>query len=130
MGKVTVISVGSNSSDREWQVEQAIEYLLSTLTDGCASSVYETKALNGKDAPYYNCVVLGKTDLSLEELTGQLKEYETKAGRDDMSRIEGIVPIDLDIVIWDGRIIRNDDFEKTYFNQGYRELLTQGAFER
>lgn len=130
MGKVTVISVGSNSTDREWQIEKAVEFLLSRLADASASSVYETQAFNGKDAPYFNAVVVGTTDMSLDELTKLLKQHEVEAGRDDMARIEGIVPIDLDIVMWDGRIIRNDDFERPYFNRGYRELLAQGAFEQ
>lgn len=129
MNKVAVISAGSNTTDREFRVQQAIEFLLSNLTHASASSVYESPAHNGKDAPYFNAVVVGVTDLSLDDFKAKLKQYEADSGRDEITRIEGIVPIDLDIVMWDGRIIRENDFERPYFNRGYRELLTAGAFE-
>lgn len=124
-----VISIGSNTDDRTTQVEQAILFLLANLSEAKASSVYESPAFNGKDAPYYNAVVTGNTELSLDELTDLLKKHEQECGRDDLTRIEGIVPMDLDIVMWGGRIVREDDFERPYFNQGYRELLAAGAFE-
>ncbi|MCH5245593.1 MAG: 2-amino-4-hydroxy-6-hydroxymethyldihydropteridine diphosphokinase [Muribaculaceae bacterium] len=127
---VAVISIGSNSDDRSQKVELAIEFLREILRDTHVSTVYESEAFNHNDkAPYTNAVVVGKTVITMETLNLSLKEFETQSGRDSTARANGIVPIDLDIVIWDGRIIRNDDFERPYFNVGYRELLSKGAFE-
>lgn len=130
MSTVAVISIGSNADDRTFRVQQTIEWLLSTLSNAAVSSVYETQALNKPEGrPYTNAVLKGETDMSLDELNDMLKKREKDSGRDIITRAEGIVTIDLDIVMWDGRIIRNEDFERPYFNQGYRELLVSGAFE-
>lgn len=126
---VAVISVGSNSDDRSQRVELAIEFLREILRDTHVSSIYETEDFHHNNkAPYTNAVVVGKTVISQDALNLSLKEFEQHAGRDEKARTEGHVPIDLDIVIWGGRIIRNNDFERPYFNIGYRELLSDGAF--
>lgn len=58
-----------------------------------------------------------------------LKDWESLQGRTRVSSEEGVVPIDLDLVIFDSRILRPKDFERHYFNKGYRELLANGAFQ-
>ncbi|MCH5346367.1 MAG: 2-amino-4-hydroxy-6-hydroxymethyldihydropteridine diphosphokinase [Muribaculaceae bacterium] len=127
---VVVISVGSNSEDRNFRVSKAIEFLLGNLTAASVSSVYESESFSKNDrSPFTNAVVVGQTLVNQEEMITLLKEQEALAGRDAVTRAEGIVPLDLDIVIWGGRIVRNDDFERPYFNIGYRELLAKGAFE-
>ena len=42
-----VLSIGSNSHDRQWQMESAIRYIRSMLNNVYSSSIYETLALNG-----------------------------------------------------------------------------------
>ena len=127
--KTAVVSIGSNSEDRESKVTEAIEVLMGRLNDVSVSSVYETPASNGKDAPYFNAVLVGQTTASQKEVNDMLKEHEKEAGRTEISDLEGVVQLDLDLVIWGGRIVRENDFEKSYFNLGYRELLVNGAFE-
>ena len=51
-----VISLGSNSHDRQCQMDFAIRHLKSILKNVLVSSIYETPAINGKDAPYFNAV--------------------------------------------------------------------------
>ncbi|MDE7145874.1 MAG: hypothetical protein K2O30_06970 [Duncaniella sp.] len=58
-----------------------------------------------------------------------MKSWESDHGPTQGATFEGIIPIDLDLVIWDSRIMRPKDFERHYFNQGYRELLAKGAFQ-
>jgi 7,8-dihydro-6-hydroxymethylpterin-pyrophosphokinase len=58
-----------------------------------------------------------------------LKDWEAECGRTQVDTLEGIIPIDLDLVIWDEHIKRPKDFERHYFNLGYRELLAKGAYE-
>lgn len=123
------IGLGSNTEDREYQIAQAIEFLLGSLTHCSVSSVYESEAFNGKDKPYYNAVVHGYTSKSYDDVIKDLKKWEADHGRTQVDTFEGITPIDLDLVIWDSRIMRPKDFERHYFNQGYRELLAKGAFQ-
>lgn len=123
------IGLGSNTDDREYQITQAIEFLLGTLTKCSASSVYESEAFNGKDKPYLNAVVHGYSSSNYDDTIKVLKKWEADHGRTQIDTFEGIIPIDLDLVIWDSRIMRPKDFERHYFNQGYRELLAKGAFQ-
>ena len=67
--------------------------------------------------------------MSMADVTEFLKQTESEAGRDSISDLEGRVELDLDLVIWDGRIVRPKDFERLYFNIGYRQLLADGAFQ-
>ena len=124
------IGLGSNTPDRETRINEAITYVKGLLTDPKISSIYESEAFNGKDKPYLNAVIHGMTHLSDEKLIEELKSWETKSGRtvvDDES-VEHEVVIDLDLVIYNFRILRQNDFDRHYFNKGYRELLAHGAF--
>lgn len=123
------IGLGSNTPDCEYQIEQAIEYLLGRLEKASASSVYESEAFNGKDKPYLNAVVHGYTNADNDAVVRYLKEWEVQCGRTMEESLKGVVKIDLDLVIWNEHILRPKDFERHYFNQGYRELLAQGAYE-
>lgn len=122
------IGLGSNSEDREQQINQAIEHITSYLTKSSVSSIYETEAVNGKDAPYLNAVIHGISPVGSVALNKFLKDWELSHGRTSESHADGVVTIDLDLVIFDSRILRPKDFERHYFNIGYRELLANGAF--
>lgn len=123
------IGLGSNTEDREYQIAQATEFICGTLEKCAVSSVYESPAFNGKDKPYLNAVIHGLSPLSEEELIGKLKEWESLHGRTQVKTFEGVIPIDLDLVMWNTRIVRPKDFERHYFNVGYRELLVKGAYQ-
>ena len=58
-----------------------------------------------------------------------LKKWEADHGRTMEDTLSGVIKIDLDLVIWNEHILRPKDFERHYFNRGYRELLAKGAFE-
>lgn len=122
------IGLGSNSDDREQQINQAIEHITSYLSKSTVSSIYETEAVNGKDAPYLNAVIHGISPVGSAALNKYLKDWELSHGRTPESHDDGVVTIDLDLVIFDSHILRQKDFERHYFNIGYRELLANGAF--
>ncbi|MCM1162686.1 MAG: 2-amino-4-hydroxy-6-hydroxymethyldihydropteridine diphosphokinase [Muribaculaceae bacterium] len=123
------IGLGSNTVDREYQIAQATEYICGILHKCSVSSVYESEAFNGKDKPYLNAVIHGLSPISEEALIKHLKDWEALHGRTQVKTLEGVIPIDLDLIIWDSRILRPKDFERHYFNVGYRELLASGAFQ-
>ena len=123
------VGLGSNTADRSCQIGQAIEHLLGYLENASASSVYESEAFNGKDEPYFNAVVHGYTSHDRETIVKYLKEWEAACGRTMEDTLKGMIKIDLDLVIWNEHILRPKDFERHYFNCGYRELLAKGAYE-
>lgn len=122
------IGLGSNTPDSETQIKNAIEHICGYLTDCQVSSVYESPAFNGKDDPYLNAVIHGRSPVDANELVKFLKDWETQQGRTPEGNASGHVVIDLDLVIFDSRILRPKDFDRHYFNKGYRELLAKGAF--
>lgn len=124
-----VVGIGSNVTDREFKVRKAIETLCTMFRKANVSAVYESAPFSGQGEPYMNAVFSGVTNMSMADVTEFLKQTEADAGRDSIASLEGRVELDLDLVIWDGRIVRPKDFERLYFNIGYRQLLADGAFQ-
>lgn len=122
MSNVLVICIGSNSNDREWQMTNCINWLKSILSDCQVSPVYTTPALNGVDADYMNAVMRAKTHDTFSEINEKLKQYETICGRTPASKLQGVVPMDLDIIMWDNEILRPKDFQHSYFQEGWKHL--------
>lgn len=122
--KTAYISVGSNLPDAREIVRAAINKIVRTL-DGFrkASSVYKTACWGGGQSDYYNCVMRLETDLPASELEIILKVLEAQSGRRPQDKLKGVVPIDLDLVVYDRKVLRSRDFSRNYFRIGYCELV-------
>lgn len=120
-----VLSLGSNSEDREYQMDLAFRHLKSAFDGVESSAIYETDALNGKDAPYLNSVVVGFTNMEYNEMVECMKKWEKQCGRTSDSKHKGIIPIDIDVVVWNNTIVRDKDYNMPYFIRGYQELSTE-----
>lgn len=121
MNKV-VLSIGSNFGDKYRAVADANEWLSGLLDEVRSSSIYETPDCSGKSTKYKNSVIFGSTSLEYEYLNSKLKEYEISQGRTETMRCLNQVPVDIDIVIWNGEIRRLRDYDCEFFQIGYREL--------
>lgn len=117
-----VLSIGSNLNEGHMMVEKAIHFLESRLSDLQASEIYKTDSVNLSGAIYFNCVVEGLFKGTPEELQTECKKFETLSGRNEEYSKRGIVPIDIDIVIADGKILREWDYHQKFFQKGYRRL--------
>lgn len=118
-----VLSFGSNVPDGRCRVERALRYVSEFVADMRASEIYSTPSVSGDGSIYLNAVATGYIDCGSGRLTALLKEYELKCGRDTSSRLRGEVPIDIDVVIFDGRILRPKDASREYFKIGYQRLF-------
>lgn len=116
------LSLGSNYGDRAENVEHALLRMEEILTDFKKSEVYETKAVHGFGPAYFNAVVFGNTELDYNRFNSIIKRYERDCGRTPDAKIRNEVIIDIDIVIWDGEIIRPTDFSREFFQIGYKEI--------
>ena len=114
-----VISIGSNCGDRDKNVRSGLEWLNKLLYKSKASSLYATPDCSGGPREYINAVVKGITTLPLSELEDKCKEYEKLHGRTDEARRLGNVTIDIDIVIFDGNVLRPKDAGRAFFTIGY-----------
>lgn len=120
MANEVVLGLGSNVSG--FYVESALMWLAGRLSEMHASSLYPTPPAGSGVRPYVNAVVSATTGLDAGQLNAALKEYEVSCGRDDASRAAGIVQIDIDIVLFNGEVIREWDFNQTFFRIGYDQL--------
>lgn len=120
-----VISIGSNSADRDIQLAKAIDWLSSIAKSIKASSVYCTEAINHVDNEYMNAVAVCESEHSHNDLNDMLKQYEINCGRSKESKLNGVIPIDLDIVIANDIILRLVDYNREYFKIGWNELNAQ-----
>lgn len=106
-------------------MDGAIRWLESEVESCRSSSVYETPDFYHRHPAYYNAVAEGETPLGFDDLNNRLKKFELDCGRDAESRATGIVPIDLDIVVFNGAVVRPTEFEREYFTIGYRQLYPE-----
>lgn len=120
-----VLALGSNCGDRRKNIHEAIRWLEGQLSLMTVSDIYETPA-EGKTAGgcnYVNAVAAGLCLMDPEDLNRRLKEYEFLSGRDEKCRACGDVPIDIDIVVVNGVVIRQRDFDSLYFRIGYSSIF-------
>ena len=125
--KVT-LSLGSNCGNRCALLSRAIEWLEGRLGAIETSDFYETPALADKEGrcthpTYMNAVVrgvyYGDGPVALQT---EAKQYEEIMGRDAAARARGCVPIDIDVVISDGTVLRERDAGSRFFTIGLEQL--------
>lgn len=121
-GHRVILCLGSNVSDRCRRVADATRYISTILLDWVYTKPYETPERDGAEILYYNSVGIGVWDGEVTELNRIIKEYEVSNGRDAGARAAGIVPIDVDIVVWDDEVIRPNDFNSDFFKIGLKIL--------
>jgi 2-amino-4-hydroxy-6-hydroxymethyldihydropteridine diphosphokinase len=106
------IALGSNLGDREKNIALAILRLIQT--DGVqvlrVSSLLENPAVGGPDdsPPFLNAAAALHSKLSAHALMHRLLEIEKQLGRQRREKWEPRV-IDLDLLLYDDRILSSDD---------------------
>lgn len=86
------------------------------------SSIYETPCALESGKQYMNAVISGFYQGDGIELGDILKEKEHEMGRTSECRGKGLVPIDLDIVVMNGDIVKPWDYRQKFFRIGYDEI--------
>ena len=77
---------------------------------------------NRPSAPYLNIIACIATELDYDSLRLRFKVLEREAGRTPSSKDVGLVPLDIDIVVFNGEVKRPADFDRLYFQHGYSRL--------
>ena len=117
-----VIGIGSNCGNRKLNVERAISWLGTILIEAKSSEIYETPCALKVGKPYMNSVVKGFYSGTGIQLENNLKEKEREMGRDSECREKGDVPIDMDLVVMDGGVIKNWDYRQKFFQIGFQQI--------
>lgn len=146
MPEVTV-SIGSNVATRSEELSRAFLFLRHLLEDTHETPPYVTEAepIGPRRFPegftYLNAVVTGRTDLTPKALQMRMKAYERRRGRKphpepaQVNHSEVLQPeemeviIDLDLVSYDGRILKPSEAASAHFQRGLAMLSNpQGRF--
>lgn len=120
--------LGSNSNAAE-HVAEAMERLRRVFpSDIRFSEVLESLAISKSgdmavvDGKYLNALCLGNTELPLDGVQPILKTMETEMGRKRGAEAKGLVAIDLDLVVWNGDVVRPWDVAQTYYQNCLKSL--------
>jgi len=117
-----IISIGSNIDPKK-NVKRALQRLEQIVEVRRKSTFTYTKPLVFKDQPeFLNGVVLVETSWDKEELDQQLKVIEKETGRIRTLNKNGPRTIDLDIIIFDGKVVDNDYYEREFLRQFVKEI--------
>ena len=118
-----VIGLGSNI-DPEANLEQAVLELKSRFKVSKRSQWTRTKPIGIKDQPdFYNGALLMETELEQHSLKKELKRIEDILGRDRSLPKFGPRTIDLDILIWDKKVVDEDYYERDFLRKGVEEII-------
>jgi 2-amino-4-hydroxy-6-hydroxymethyldihydropteridine diphosphokinase len=105
------LGLGSNLGDRVRNLERALEGLRRHIALEAVSSIYETEPVGVRDQPWFlNLVCVGTTRLKPMALLEFVQELETALGRARGERW-GPRAIDIDILAYDDRIVREADLQ-------------------
>ena len=118
-----VIGLGSNI-DPEANLEQAVLELKSRFKVSKRSQWTRTKPIGIQDQPdFYNGVLLMETELEQQSLKKELKRIEDILGRDRSLPKFGPRTIDLDILIWNKKVVDEDYYERDFLRKGVEEII-------
>ena len=120
-----LISLASNN-EQEKNLSEARKALTQVLISPDYTPAIWTEPYGKKEgALYLNQLVSAQTDLDYDELNGRLKDIEKTQGRDDEARHQGLVPIDLDLLLYDRQQFHLRDWQRPYIQQLLPELSNQ-----
>ena len=118
-----VIGLGSNI-DPEANLEQAVQELKSRFKVSKRSQWTRTKPIGIQDQPdFYNGALLMETELEQQSLKKELKRIEDILGRDRSLPKFGPRTIDLDILIWNKKVVDEDYYERDFLRKGVKEII-------
>ena len=118
-----VIGLGSNI-DPEANLEQAVQELKSRFKVSKRSQWTRTKPIGIQDQPdFYNGALLMETELEQQNLKKELKQIEDILGRDRSLPKFGPRTIDLDILIWNRKVVDEDYYERDFLRKGVEEVI-------
>lgn len=117
-----IIGIGSNI-DAGYHIPRMLELLAERFEVVQVSTMVQTTAIGLTDQPdYTNGAVRIETDLSMDELSAFLKQLEDRMGRDRSQPRFGPRNIDLDILIWNNRVVDPDYYTRDFLRNSAAEL--------
>ena len=123
MINTAVIGLGSNINP-EANIQEAKNLLSKQFKILTESRFLKTKPVGFKNQPdFVNGALLIETDLDEKQLKGSLKRIETALGRKKHQNRYGPRTIDLDILVWNKKIISQDFYFRSFIKKLVLDLV-------
>ncbi len=118
-----VIGVGSNIEPQR-NVPRALEMVTGRHRIVAESPLVETSPIGFRHQPdFTNGAWLVATPMGRERLNADLKDIERRLGREHGENRYGPRTIDLDIVVWNGKVIDPDLYTRDYLRAAVLAVL-------
>ena len=120
-----VIGMGSNIAPEEniHRAKQLIQEHHKILTE---TSLLQTKPISPiPQADFLNGAILIAADLDYKELLAQLKKIEVTLGRQKDHTPMGPRTIDLDVIVWNNRVVHKDFYSRNFVRTAVHQLLPE-----
>ena len=117
-----IVSIGTSTNTQD-NILAAKEILSAMFRKVLFSSTMKTKPMNGADNYFYiNCLAMFDTSMSYPQLKERLKEREQDCGRNKEDTHEGYVTLDIDILEYNGKRYKKEDWKRDYNKKMLVEL--------
>lgn len=117
-----IICIGSNYNGKE-NLFHARKKLTVLFPDIRYGSEQETKPfLLNNTAMFINQVARFQTAMNMETVRCRLKEIEKEAGRKPEDKQQEKVILDIDIIICDQTVLKEQDMARNYIIEGIKEI--------
>jgi 2-amino-4-hydroxy-6-hydroxymethyldihydropteridine diphosphokinase len=121
---IAVIGVGSNIN-ASFYIPKMLEVLKQKVEILKVSQMVRTKAVGIPDQPdYTNGAVKISTPHGKKELITLLKSIEDELGRDRLAPKYSPRTIDLDLVVWNGKITDKDYYTRDFLRKSVQEVIS------
>jgi 2-amino-4-hydroxy-6-hydroxymethyldihydropteridine diphosphokinase len=119
-----IIGIGSNI-EAEKNIPQMLEILKMKVEVLKVSTMIRTKPIGIENqADYTNGAVRIQTIYNYTQLNTLLKNIEDEMGRDRSAPKFGPRCIDLDIVVWNGKIVDEDYYTRDFLQKSVQEIVS------
>lgn len=119
MKHIAVISLGSNLPCAADILEDTCRRIGAVAGILRSSGCYFGPDDTGRGPRYANAVLEIDTGLTAIGFREFARGLEAAAGRTPESKQLGLMPLDIDVVIWDGVVVDSYDRSRPYFIKGY-----------
>ena len=125
--KVRIIIVFGSNINQRYHMENAENMITKLLGDGVVfSKRIWTKPIGLVSDMFLNRLAVGYTNYEIMKVERELKNIEYSLGSTNTERHNGIVKIDLDILLFDNQKYHEKDWERDYIKRLMKELSDKG----